>query len=173
MKTKKTQPGAPAASRHPILSNFLRYYLITCIFVGACFWFVPTQPLIPEDAEVAKIVIYHNEVAGKASGIVQTPVSEEPVQYAFTAEDEVFTQIMDLLESKSCRRTFRGLFGSQELSGTSELGYMQDIIVYDASGKLSSYMTCDGNGKVLKYRIHSMSKSGQQEMMEALRAIYE
>ena len=174
MKKKHVPSGASTpASRHPFLSNFLRYYLIACILVGACFWFVPAQPLISEDAETAKIIIYHREVAGKASGIVQDAVSDEAVQYVFTAEDAEFAQIMGILEGKTCRRTFRGLFGSQKLSGTSELGYVQDIILYDKAGSLSSYMTCDGNGKVLKYRIHSMSKSGQQEMMEALRAVYE
>ena len=107
--TEKIQNGTAPASKHPILSNFLRYYLLTCVFVGACFWFIPTQPLVPEEGEPAKIVVYHSIPELENSGIVvQTDIESKSYEYA--AEDTEFQQILDVLQDKSCRRTFRGLF---------------------------------------------------------------
>lgn len=172
-KTKKqTYTGAEPASRHPILSNFLRYYLTACILVGACFWFVPTQPLVPEDADVAKVAIHHIQMKAEASGIV-AQTEQDAESYEYTADDEEFSRILSLLEERSCRRTFRGLFGANKLDGKGGLNYYQQIVLYDKDGSLLSYMTCDGSGKLLKYRVHRMNKAGQRQMMEDLRQIYE
>ena len=168
---KKVQSGAVPPSKHPFWSNFLRYYLVTCIFVGACFWFVPTQPLVPAEADVAKIAIHHVAAGTEASGIV-AQTEQKSDAYEYTADDAEFTQIMDVLKDRSCRRTFRGLFGSNKLEGKGGLGYSQQIILYDENGGLLSYMSCNGNGKLLKFRVHQMGKTGQREMMEALRIIY-
>ena len=169
---KNKQKGAVPPSRHPFWSHFLRYYLIACILVGTCFWFVPTQPLVPADAEVAKVAIHHQAVGVEASGIVAETEQEAKV-YEYMADDAEFTQIMDILEGRSCRRTFRGLFESSKLEGKGGLDYYQHIILYDENGGLLTYMTCNGNGKLLKFRVHAMGKADQREMMEALRAVYE
>lgn len=169
---KKVQSGAVPPSRHPFWSNFLRYYLVTCIFVGACFWFVPTQPLVPADADVAKIAIYHADMRVEASGIV-AQTEDETERYEYTEEDEEFTQILEILKERSCRRTFQGLFGANKLDGKGGLEYYQIIMLYDENGGLLSYMSYNGNGKLLKFRVHQMGKSGQREMMEALRTVYQ
>ena len=151
----------------------IKHIAAAVIVLAACLWLVPGIPLVDADISANKLTVLHNEMGLKQAANHSVETYIEPLKYTFTAEDQEFQQILDILQQNTCRRTLRGLLGVSMLGGdgsTSE--YEIYIAIYDEEGLITDIL-CDGEGGVLQDRPYRMNRKSQQAMMEELQTIYQ
>ena len=151
----------------------IKHIVATVIILAVCLWLVTGIPLVDEDASPDKLVVLHIEMGLKQTTDHSVETYIEPLKYTFTADDQEFQQILDILQQNTCRRTLRGLLGVSMLGGDSSASeYTTHIAIYDEEGLITNIL-CDGEGGVLRDRAYRMNRKSQQAMMEELRTIYQ
>ncbi len=150
----------------------IKYITAAVIILAACLWLVPGIPLVQEDISAEKVSVVHIEMGLKPAANHSVETYIEPLTYTFSAEDQEFRQILDILQQNTCRRTLRGLMGISSFSGSGESEYHIIIAVYDEDRFITS-LSFDGEGGVLRDHPYRMNRKVQQAMMEELRTIYQ
>ena len=151
----------------------IKHIAAAVIILAVCLWLVPGIPLVDEDVSADKLVVLHFEMGLKQTAHHSVETYIEPLKYTFTAENQEFQQILDVLQQNTCRRTLRGLLGVSMLGGLRSTSESQILIaIYDEEGLITNILF-DGEGGVLKDRAYRMNRKSQQAMMEELRTIYQ
>lgn len=150
----------------------LKYIIAAAIILTACLWFLPAVPLVDENVSAEHMSVLHIELGLESAAGYSTETYMDHISYTFSAGDQEFQQIMDILQQNTCRRTFRGLLGLASLGGSSTSEHQIHIAIYDEDGLITNII-CDGEGGVVRDRTYRMKQKIQQVMMEELRAIYQ
>ena len=151
----------------------IKHIAAAVIVLAACLWLVPGIPLVDEEVSADKLTVLHIEMGPKQTADHSVETYIEPLKYTFTADDQEFQQILDILQQNTCRRTLRGLLGVPTLGGDSSTSEYQILIaIYDEEGLITNILY-DGEGGVLRDRAYRMNRKVQQAMMEELRTIYQ
>ena len=151
----------------------IKHIVAAVIILAVCLWLVPGIPLVDEDVSADKLVVLHFEMGLKQTAHHSVETYIEPLKYTFTAENQEFQQILDVLQQNTCRRTLRGLLGVSTPGGLRSTSESQILIaIYDEAGLITDIL-CDGEGGVLQDRPYRMNRKSQQAMMEELRTIYQ
>lgn len=150
----------------------IKYIAAAVIVLAACLWLVPGIPLVNADVSADKLTVLHIETGLKQTADHSVETYIEPLAYTFTAEDQEFQQILDILQQNTCRRTLRGLIGISSLGGHGKSDYQIFISIYDEDSFITS-INFDGESGVLRDRAYRMNRKAQQAMMEELRTVYQ